>query len=289
MTIQQEAEYQSDIEEYCSQSGDIRPESRRVCEYLYMVEHNALGFTSDSQKTCNVKLGPCKDVSALYKGVCDLEEKFMPIAAIVAGLFGVNIQINAMGCAYRIVNSQYGHVWPSGALEYKDRTGWCLTNLPLGCVIKKPVPEPKREQHCYHRGTYRAYTRLNSLRVIEVASDGYCGFHAVSTLLDGTSAKAGFERRRRLSEITAAFVSANLRHRSDIETYLKVNNQVDVQGLTQYLMTTERWLDVQDLRYMLEAHEKTLGLITENSSPIYKPTCAHVLIKDNHYEPLLPV
>ncbi|AWO98437.1 Hypothetical protein SMAX5B_001513 [Scophthalmus maximus] len=84
MTIQQEAEYQSDIEEYCSQSGDIRPEStynidsrvptvtkdlkegsaqkamdpdrvsdcsRCVCEYLYMVEHNALGLTSDSQKT----------------------------------------------------------------------------------------------------------------------------------------------------------------------------------------------------------------------------------------------
>lgn len=178
----------------------------------------------------NVKLGPCKDVSALYKGVCDPEEKFIPIAAIAAGLFGVNIQINAMGCAYHIINSHYGHVWPSGALEYKDRTGWCLTNLPFGCVIKKPVPEPKREQHCYHRGTYRAYTRLNSLRVIEVASDGYCGFHAVSTLLDGTSAKAGFERRRRLSEITAAFVSANLRHRSDIETYLKVNNQVKCSG-----------------------------------------------------------
>ncbi|KAF0029331.1 hypothetical protein F2P81_018436 [Scophthalmus maximus] len=84
MTIQQEADYQSDIEEHCSQSGDIRPESmynidsrvptvtkdlkegsaqiatdpdrvsdcsRRVCEYLYVVEHNALGFTSDSQKT----------------------------------------------------------------------------------------------------------------------------------------------------------------------------------------------------------------------------------------------
>lgn len=65
--------------------------------------------------TCCV-LGPCKDIKALYSKSYHKPKEFLPVAATVAGLFGLNVQIRARERMYRISNSHYGgHVGPGGS------------------------------------------------------------------------------------------------------------------------------------------------------------------------------
>ena len=61
-----------------------------------------------------MSLGVCNDINAMYKGLCDQESQFIPIMALVRGLFGVNMEVNVNGFNYYITNQHYhGHVCKS--------------------------------------------------------------------------------------------------------------------------------------------------------------------------------
>ncbi|KAK2832705.1 hypothetical protein Q5P01_016594 [Channa striata] len=218
-------------------------------EALVVMMHLAV---KSFELTGAAKLGPCNDVKALRAGAYGSEEKFVPVAAIAGGLFGINIQICAAGHVYRVVNFHHGNRWPVGFLEY-SLNGWSLRNLPVGYSVRRPFISELDSEDCYHKGTYRAYARLNGLRVVRVDSDGYCGFHAVTTLMAEDREMCNSERRREVARRTAAFLFRH-RQRSDIENYLTCNELSNAEDLETLLTTNGRWLDVQELGYMLEVH-----------------------------------
>lgn len=120
-------------------------------------------------------------------------------------------------------------------------------------------------------------------------SDGYCGFHSIVVHLYGTEITCTDTIRENLARATAEFVFQHW-DRADIKDgYLQDDKSSNSTELKQRLKTEKRWLSVHDLRYILEAHGKQLALITENVYLIYNPARAHILIKDNHYEPMVPI
>ncbi|KAK2811898.1 hypothetical protein Q5P01_000120 [Channa striata] len=193
-------------------------------EALVVMMHLAV---KSFELTGAAKLGPCNDVKALRAGAYGSEEKFVPVAAVAGGLFGINIQICAAGHVYRVVNIHHGNRWPVGFLEY-SLNGWSLRNLPVGYSVRRPFVSELDSEDCYHKGTYRAYARLNGLRVVRVDSDGYCGFHAAP-------------------------------QRSDIENYLACNELSNAEDLERYSRPTGGGSAMQELGYMLGATERRLG------------------------------
>nr|BBA49240.1 hypothetical protein [Oryzias latipes] len=227
-------------------------------------------------------LGPCKDIKALCGDLYAAPEQFLPVVSIAAGLFGRNVTVCSQGTFFHICNSHHGNSWVQGFLEC-DGSSWQLRGLPPHTT---PI-ELLFESGPNHRaGSLRAYARLHDLDVIEVPSDGYCGFHSVAQLLFNDTARG--ETRASLVTRTAEFVFLNAERADVRETYLTVNGPKNVSELKRLLSEEKRWLSVQEVKYMLEAHGKRLGLLTETSYPIYDRACAHIVWTRNHYEPLKP-
>jgi hypothetical protein len=87
---------------------------------------------------------------------------------------------------------------------------------------------------------------------------------------------------------TAEYIIKN-KNDSGIRVYLELINCTSDQSLTDVLMQQDRWLSIDEVTFMLMAHERLPVVITEHSYPIYKLGCAHFLIKAHHYEPVVHV
>ncbi|TKS75711.1 hypothetical protein D9C73_010128 [Collichthys lucidus] len=211
-----------------------------------------------ADKTFN---GVCNDIQKMYTGTCHREEAFLPITAIVGGLFGMNVELNVDG-----------------------KGAWYVIVKGVNQLAVR-VPHEKPTLDCYHGGTLHAYVRLNNLKVVKVQSDNYCGFHTVAKLL-GLGDKDS--DRESLASKTSRYMTQNER-KTGIRAYLDLHKIQSEEALTNLLMRTNRWLSSEEVTFMLEAHDKLSAMITENSYPIYTATRCHFLIKAAHFEPVMPL
>ena len=229
-----------------------------------------------------LSLGVCNDIKAIYKGLCHEEYDFLPITAIVGGMFRVNMELNINGYTYYISNQYYNELWAPGSICYNDGI-WCV----IAQTLSIPLPLEKSTSNCHHAGTLAAYVRLNNLEVKKVPSDDYCGFHTVAVLLN-LVADSTYELRKKL---VGKAVDYMLTNKSDegIQVYLHLHKTTTAADLNNLLMQSNRWLSIDEVTFMLKAHGKPSEVITEYSYPIYNPDVAHFLIKSNHYEPGEPL
>ncbi|KAI4792910.1 hypothetical protein KUCAC02_033105 [Chaenocephalus aceratus] len=231
-------------------------------------------------------LAVCNNVKTVYDTVCQEESEFLPIAAIVGGMFGLNVELNASGWTYEIVNRHYGGKWAPGSARYSGGR-WYVIRQGDWATVR--IPRETGNVDCYHTGTLSAYMRLNDLKVDTVPSDNHCGFHAVAALL-GTRDRVGLEChegvRRELVRKTATYMMDRKGSQVEIRVYLELNSIDGVGALEDLLMEHNRWLSTEELTFMLSAHGKRAEVIAEHSYPIYTSECTYVLLKDNHYEPV---
>ena len=226
-------------------------------------------------------LAVCNDIRVLFEEPCDNEDKFIPVTAIIGGLFGVNIELNFSGYNYYIVNSHYTS-WAPGSLCYNMGLWHVMVHgLNLRTVH---APQEMTDTHCYHKGTLRAYVRLNNLNVVKVPSDNHCGFHTVAALVGLDYRRVD---RKTLIDTTVKYIESNS-YDEGIKSYLSVE-KVDTEGLTDHLMQYQRWLSVDEVSLMLKAHGKFPVMITEHSFPIYNPDHSHFLFTKWHYEPVMSI
>lgn len=141
------------------------------------------------------------------------------------------------------------------------------------------IPRETSTLNCYHTGTLGAYIRLNDLKVNEVLSDNYCGFHTAIALLH-------IDTRKALVHKTPEYM---LRYTEETSVYLKLHNITDYDGIVNLLMTSNRWLTVDELSFIFKAHGKCPVAITPNTYPIYDPQCVYYIIQNCHYEPVTHV
>ncbi|TKS64993.1 hypothetical protein D9C73_027785 [Collichthys lucidus] len=233
-----------------------------------------------ADKTFN---GVCNDIQKMYTGTCHREEAFLPITAIVGGLFGMNVELNVDGYRYYIFNKDYCGQQVPGSLRYSKGAWYVIVKGVNQLAVR--VPHEKPTLDCYHGGTLHAYVRLNNLKVVKVQSDNYCGFHTVAKLL-GLGDKES--DRKSLASKTSRYMTQNDR-KTGIRVYLNLLGIQSEQALTNLLMRTNRWLSSEEVTFMLEAHGKLSAMITENSYPIYTATRCHFLIKAAHFEPVMPL
>jgi hypothetical protein len=267
-------------------TGTTAPEEPYTPESLAVMVH--LAVKSFCVETVT-SLGVCNDIRKMYNSPCHEESQFIPITAIVGGLFGVNVEVNVDGFNYYITNKHYRGMWAPGSICY-NKGVWHVMgkDLPLAMLIPHETPT----SYCYHTGTLGAYVRLNNLKVVTVPSDNYCGFHTVAALVglfrDNDNEKGYCDLRKTMVSETSEYM---IRNKNDpgIAVYLEMNKCTSHQRLTDYLMQRNRWLSVDEVTFMLMAYKKLPVVITEHSYPIYELGCAHVLIKGNHYEPVVHV
>lgn len=139
----------------------------------------------------SAQLSVCNDITQLCE-ICNKEKQFVPITAIVGGMFGLNIQVIANRKIYTVANSHYTHL-PPGTL-YLTQLGWC--------VIKgQAVPRTS----LVSVDTFKEYLRLNDLTVTTVQADGYCGFHTALVLL-GRAAACSDRTRGELVQKTVNYI-----------------------------------------------------------------------------------
>ena len=237
-------------------------------------------FNLDNPKS----LGVCNDIEAIYKTLCREENKFLPITAIVGGMFRLNVELNVKGYTYYISNQSYDELWAPGSICYNNGI-WHVISQSLTLSI--PLPLEKSTSNCHHSGTLAAYVRLNNLKVKQVPSDGYCGFHTVAVLL-GLAANSNYKLRKKLVGKTVDYMQKNPSD-AGIQVYLQLHETKTSDQLNTLLMQSKRWLSVDEVALILQAHGKLSDVITENSYPIYNPEVTHFLIKDHHYEPVKPL
>jgi hypothetical protein len=106
-------------------------------------------------------LGVCNDITAMYKGLCNQESQFIPIMAIVGGLFGVNMEVNVNGFNYYITNQHYHGLWAPGSICYNSGIWYVMVK---GLNVPVTIPHEPHTADCYHKGTLEAYCRLNNLK-----------------------------------------------------------------------------------------------------------------------------
>lgn len=216
-------------------------------------------------------LSVCNNIVQLRE-ICDKEREFVPITAIVGGMFGLNIQVIAHGSEYNVFNPHYVNR-PHGALHLTQR-GWCVISdqpTPRGSI---PVGD-----------TLKEYLRLNDIAVKPVKGDGYCGFHTASVLLD-LEQECSVKARDVLVRKTAAHIFAD-RANQEFTVYLN-DNKVDCEtALYTLLMTPKRWLSVEEVHFILLAHGKTSLCITKNSYPLYSDEHVYFHIDNNHFQPII--
>lgn len=256
------------------------PESLAVMVHLAVKSFGLDNFTS---------LGVCNDIYAMYNNTCHQEAQFIAITAIVGGLFGVNVEVNVNGFNYNITNQHYHDLWAPGSICYNNGA-WHV--MDKGLNLQVLIPHELPTSYCYHAGTLGAYVRLNNLKVCRVPSDNYCGFHTVASLLglfrDNDNEKGYCDVRKMIVSKTSEYMIRN-KSVSGISVYLNNNNCSRHQDLTDLLMKQDRWLSVDEVNFMLMAHERIPVVITEHSCPIYELGCSHFLIKGYHYEPVVHV
>ena len=259
----------------------VEPMEPMTPEALAVMVHLAVKSLNPSMST---QFGVCNNIQIIYQNTCDKEQEFIPIAAIVGGLFGVNIELNVNGCNYYIVNDHYNGMWVQGSLCYNNNNRWYVLH------VEHPVNLPRENLtgNCYHRGTLGAYMRLNNLKVAKVDSDDYCGFHTVAILLGKTIGAADFTIRQTLVTTTVDYMIAN-KNLDEIDVYLKLNKIQTPEDLRSLLMKANRWLTVDEVSFILRANGKRSSMILESSYPIYNSECCHYIIKAAHFEPVLPV
>ena len=233
----------------------------------------------------DTSLRVCNDLTALYD-VCYQEPEFIPIAAIVGGLFGVNVELHVHGTTYYIFNKHYNGRWAPGSICYISGV-WYAMGKDHNLHVQ--VPQEKSTSNRHHTGTLGAYLRLNDLNVREVPSDHYCGFHTVAVLLglDGGN-RVDRDVSKMLVCTTAQYMMLNPDNK-EIQAYLGLNKINGQEDLVDRLMLPDRWLTVDEVNFMLQAHGKQSAVITEYSYPIYNPNCSHYILKACHYEPVIHV
>lgn len=225
------------------------PEEPCTPESLAVMVH--LAVKSFSLETATVtSLGVCNDIHAMYKGECYHESQFIPITAIVGGLFGVNVEVNVNGFNYYITNQHYHGLWAPGSICYNSGIWYVMVK---GLNVPVSIPHEPHRPDCYHKGTLGAYCRLNDLQVVRVPSDNYCGFHTVAALIGLIRANGMCDRdvRKLMVSKTAEYMIRN-KDDTGIGVYLKCNNCTSDQGLTDVLMQPDRWLSIDEVK--LHAH-----------------------------------
>lgn len=257
---------------------------------LAVMVHLAVKHFKGACDEATVKLlRVCNDIEKISTQ-CNQEAEFIPIVAITGGLFGLNVELNVNGYTYHVTNEHYRGTWAPGSICYRNHL-WYVQAEGVNGTVSVP-PEP-RTVNCYHTGTLGAYIRLNGLKVDRVSSDDYCGFHTAAVLLgiikgDRSDPVHRGDKyvREMLSGNTAAYMMDN-KHLTEIQVYLDWMKIVDAKGLVDLFMTPRRWLTVDEVTFILKAHNRCLvEAITENSYPIYNPECTYFLIKSNHFEPV---
>lgn len=240
----------------------------RTPETLAVMVHLIVKRLPSQHSTLSV----CNDIVQLRE-ICDREREFVPITAIVGGMFGLNIQVIAHGSEYNVFNPHYVNR-PHGALHLTQR-GWCVISdqpTPRGSI---PVGD-----------TLKEYLRLNDIAVKPVKSDGYCGFHTASVLLD-LGQECSFEARDILVRKTAAHIFAQRAQNREFTVYLNDNKVDGENALYTLLMTPERWLSVEEVQFILLAHGKNSLFITKNSYPLYSDEHVYFHIDNNHFQPII--
>lgn len=134
--------------------------------------------------------------------------------------------------------------------------------------------------------TLKEYLRLNDIAVKPVKSDGYCGFHTASVLLD-LGLECSFEARDILVRKTAAHIFAQRAQNREFTVYLNDNKVDGENALYTLLMTPERWLSVEEVHFILLAHGKNSLFITKNSYPLYSDEHVYFHIDNNHFQPII--
>lgn len=209
------------------------------------------------------------------------ESYFIPITAIVGGLFGVNVELTVEGRNYYIMNEHYNGRWAPGVIHCSHSV-WSVAAYSN---ITSMVSREQATSDCYHTGTLAAYMRLNDLKVSQVLSDGHCGFHTVAVLCGLTSTgKCDEDLRKTLVNKTADYVISN---KNAHEAYLGSIKMNTVDQLKSLLMTHKRWLTVDEVCMMLRANGKQPAMISEATYPIYNSDFSHFLYKCSHYEPVM--
>lgn len=217
------------------------------------------------------QLSVCNDITQLCE-ICNKEKQFVPITAIVGGMFELNIRVIANKKIYTVANSHYTHS-PPGTL-YLTQLGWC--------VIKGPaVPRTS----LVSVDTFKEYLRLNDLTVTTVQADGYCGFHTALVLL-GRAAPCSDQMRGELVRKTVNYIMSRS-NTQDIVVYLECNKVREQQDLYDLLMKPKRWLSVEDLHFILLAHGKKSLCITKHSYPLYSDDHVYFHIDNNHFQPVV--
>lgn len=253
-------------------------------EALAVMVH--LAVKSFNPEETGTPFGVCNDIKAMYTTACYEEAQFIPITAIVGGLFGVNVELNVNGCNYYIVNDHYHGLWAPGSICYNSGV-WSV--MVEGLPVAVDIPKETGTSDCYHVGTLGAYMRLNHLKVCKVLSDDYCGFHTVDALLEiGPRDHGDPNVRKLLVDRTAEYI-IKCEQQDIIKVYLSLNSITNLQGLTCLLMEEKRWLHIEEVTFMLKAYDKVPAAITENSYPIYNPEFTHFLLNSCHYEPVMHV
>lgn len=121
--------------------------------------------------------------------------------------------------------------------------------------------------------------------MVSVSGDRHCEFHTAAMLLGYTDDD---KTRKTLARKTAQCLMDN-KHLKQIEVYMNLNKVYSLDEIKCLFMKEKRWLSVHEVAFILLAHGKLPALITENSYPVYDASCLHYIIKDNHFEPLIPL
>ena len=267
---------------------------RTLIEALWVLVHSKAGPSAEEPSTpaalavmvhlaakrCdNDSLAACNDIQRV-RGVCHADTDFIPIAAIVGGLFGVNVELQVLGNKYQVHNVYYNQKWAPESIVW-DGSHWYVSGVNI------PIPQEEKNVDCHQSDTLCAYMRLNDLKVVKVPSDNYCGFHTVAVLLWGQNSSC--KSRREMVSRTADYMMRNKDNDDLIRVYLETFvDGPDSRKAVELLLTKEnRWLTVDEVSFILKVYGKHTAVITEHSYPIYNPECTHVLITGGHYQPVL--
>lgn len=251
-------------------------------EALAVMVHLAVKTFKDMVTT---PLGVCNDIKKMYNNPCHEEQEFIPLAGIVGGLFGVNVELNVNGYNYYILNEHYNGVWAPGSICYINGN-WQVMAKSLNVPVR--VPREKPTENCYHTGTLCAYIRLNDLKVGKVPSDNYCGFHTVAMLLSNFKAHCPQAARKNMVCKTAKYMTDSMSS-EELIAYLGCNTPTSCTYVEAILMEDNRYLSVEEVNFILRAHDKVSAVITETSYPIYQPHVCYYLIHNQHFEPVMHV
>lgn len=143
---------------HCNANADQEPATPEALAVMVHLAVKRLG--TELSAPCSA----CNDIKCMYSTSCESEKEFVPIAAIVEGLFHVNIELHVNAIVYHVLNEHY-KLWAPGYLCFENdrwHTRDMRSDQATGPVV---IPREKRASDCYYTGTICAYTRLNALKV----------------------------------------------------------------------------------------------------------------------------